>query len=454
MIYIVPYTIHITSDKLGERAMINSEEKKIIRELAKKVADIAQLPVMSQRREMWKKHNGLQDTKPMILVFPEGAWHELIPQSQLKCENSLAREIEWKLLARIYKHEKINDDSVVEKEWHVQKEVTHTGWGVEPAQSVSNNSSGSAWAFDSIIGHTPKVWDKNFKFNNEAWGFDPVIKEPSDLKKIKYPEVIYDEKKSLGDYEIVRDLMGDILDVKSTGKVYIQFALMEFYCFLRGLEQVMFDMYEEPEMLHEAMSILEEGNRRLISQYYDMNLLSLNNNVSYHSSGGVGYSMELPKEGFDGKKVRPCDIWACAESQEMAQVSPQMHHEFVMQYEKRLLEPFGLNGYGCCEALENKLDYVFEMPNMRRISISPWADVAKCAEKLKNRYIFSWKPNPAYLAVSYDPAQIRSYVKSTLESTKENVLEIILKDTHTCENQPERFTEWVKIVRELLSEYK
>lgn len=430
--------------------MINSEERKIIRELAKKVSDIADLPIMGQRREMWKKHNRLEHLKPMLLVFPEGAWHELIPGSVLKCENDLAREIEWKLLARIFRHEKINDDFVVEKEWYVQKDITNTGWGIEPGQSVANNNSGSAWTFDTTIGHVPRTWDRSFQFNGKAWGFDPVINEPKDLKKIKFPEVIYNEKNSLKNYEITQELFGDILDVKLVGKNFIQFTLMEFYCLLRGLEQVMFDMYDEPEMLHEAMSILEEGNRRLVQQYYDMNLLSLNNNGTYHSSGGVGYSTELPKDGYDSKKIRPCDIWASAESQEMSEVSPQMHYEFAMKYEKRLLEPFGLSGYGCCEALDDKLDYLMSFPNLRRISISPWANVAKCAEKIKDRYIFSWKPNPAYIAIGYNTEVITKYVKDTLASTKGCAMEIILKDTHTCENQPLRFGNWVKMVRDLI----
>jgi hypothetical protein len=209
-------------------------------------------------------------------------------------------------------------------------------------------------------------------------------------------------------------------------------------------------MYEEPEMIHEAMSILEEGNRKLVQQYCDMKLLSLNNEGTYHSSGGIGYSNELPKAGYDSKNVRPCDIWASAESQEMAQVSPQMHKEFAMQYEKRLLEPFGLSGYGCCEALDDKLDYLMSIPNLRRISISPWANAAKCAEKLKDSYIFSWKPNPSYIAMGFNTEVITKYVKDLLACTKGCALEIILKDTHTCENQPERFSSWIKIVRELI----
>ena len=197
----------------------------------------------------------------------------------------------------------------------------------------------------------------------------------------------------------------------------------------------------------------EEGHRRLLQQYVELNLLSLNNDDTYHSSGGVGYTDELPKPDFDPDRIRPCDMWASAESQEMAQVSPEQHYEFVMQYEKRLLEPFGLNGYGCCEDLTNKLDYVLTIPNIRRISISPWANVEKCAEKLGNKYIFSWKPKPSYLVGNFDPELIRNYIKYTLDVTKDCVIEIILKDTHTCENHPERFTQWTDIAQELVNQY-
>ena len=190
----------------------------------------------------------------------------------------------------------------------------------------------------------------------------------------------------------------------------------------------------------------QEVTRQLVSQ----NLLALNNDESYHSSGGVGYTDELPAPGFDPAHVRPRDIWASAESQEMAPTSPDMHEEFLMQYERRVLEPFGLNGYGCCEDLTRKLDNVFRIPHLRRISISPWAQVAACAEKLGNRYIYSRKPQPSHLVGDFDAEVIRGEIRETVEAARRNrcVLEMILKDTHTCQHRPERFTEWTRIARE------
>jgi hypothetical protein len=129
-----------------------------------------------------------------------------------------------------------------------------------------------------------------------------------------------------------------------------------------------------------------------------------------------------------------------------------MHAEFALQYERRLLEPFGLNGYGCCEDLTRKLDDVLTLPHIRRISIAPSADVDACAQKLGDRAIFSWKPNPATLVGEPTDEYLRRYLGHTVEVAREQgcVLEMVLKDTHTCEMHPERFDRWTEIAWSLV----
>jgi hypothetical protein len=407
--------------------MGNPSDRKILRDLAMKVADISKDPVMSERRELWKKHNSLQRVRPMILLFPEGSWRELLSEASLACETKENRTWEADLRRRIYYHEHFADDTVIENRLVVQKAVTSTGWGLEPKTHPSTDPTG-------------------------AWGFDPVVLERSDLKKLHMPEISIDEAETQRRLAVAQDVFGDILDVQLIGVAHVSFHLMSLYARLRGLEQTMLDMYENPDMLNEAMMFYEVAHRGLLAQYVELNLLSLNNNNTYHSSGGNGWTNELPAKGYDSERIRPCDMWASAESQEMAQVSPVMHEEFVLQYERRLLEPFGLAGYGCCEALTRKLDYVMKAPNMRRVSISPWADVDACAEKLKGKYIFSWKPHPAHLTGEFNAKAIREYILHTVRAAKANgcVLEMILKDTHTCENHAERFDNWAKIARQVV----
>ncbi len=404
---------------------ITTEERSVLRELAKRVAEIAALPIMAERREMWGMHNRLEPVRPMVLVFPEGAWRELLPESCLVCESEWARRWEWGLRSRVYYYDHLRDDTVIEGEAVVGKVVRSTGWGIEPKTKPSTDALG-------------------------AWAFDPVIHRPSDLKKIRHPEISYDEAATERDLELAREVFGDILDVKLKGVAHVSFHMMQQYCTLRGLEEVMVDMVTEPGWVHEAMEVLCEGHRKAIEQLEGLNLLSVNNDGTYHSTGGNGYTSELPKADYDPERIRPCDMWASAESQELAQVSPAMHAEFALAYEKRLLERFGLNGYGCCEDLTLKLDDVLTIPNIRRISISPFADVAKCAERLRGDYIFSWKPHPAHLAGEFDAGRIRRYIREALEVTRGCVVEMVLKDTHTCDNHPERFTEWTEIARDLV----
>lgn len=405
--------------------MVSPADRLKLRDVACRVAEIAALPLQAARKARWTAHNSLRSTEPMILIFPEGSWQELLPMDAMTCEGEAARWMEWQLRARIYAFEHFQDDTVITDEWTVGKAMRHTGWGMEVKRKPSTTARG---AFD----------------------FDPVILEPADLKKLTFPEVTHDEAASAQSLAEAQELFGDILSVKQVGIAHISFHLMSLYTGLRGLEEVMVDMYAEPAMLHDAMAFLEEGHHRLVRQYIDLNLFSLNNDNTYHSSGGNGYTDELPAAGFDPARVRPCDMWASAEAQELAQVSPEQHAEFVLPYEKRLLAPFALTGYGCCEDLTRKLDDVLTIPHIRRISISPWSDVVAVAEKLQNQAIFSWKPQPSHLVNAFNDAFVRDYIRQTVEACQANgcALEMILKDTHTCEFHPERFDRWTQIARE------
>lgn len=407
----------------------NSHDRAILRDLARRVAEIASRPEMAKRRQMWVEHNSLRSTYPMMLVFPEGAWEELLPASALACQDEGARAIEWQLRSRIYTFEHFQDDTVVEAEWVVGAEVRDTGWGLAPVTVPSSQSRG-------------------------AFRIEPVLRDRADFRKMHFPDLVYDREAHQQRWEAAQALFGDILQVKHAGIKHISYHLWSQYIHLRGETQFLVDMVDDPDFIHQVMSFFQQGHQRLLQQMVDLNLLSLNNDNTYHSSGGNGYTDQLPQPGFDPQRVRPCDMWASAESQELAPVSPKMHREFALQYEKPLLEPFGLTGYGCCEDLSRKLDDVLAIPHIRRISISPFAEVKACAEKLKGQAIFSWKPQPAHLVGDFDPSVIREYIRHTLKVAREHgcVLEMILKDTHTVEHHPERFDMWTKIARELIDE--
>ena len=126
-----------------------------------------------------------------------------------------------------------------------------------------------------------------------------------------------------------------------------------------------------------------------------------------------------------------------------------MHWEFALRHEMRLLEKFGLTYYGCCEPLDIKMDILKRIPNLRKISMSPWVDPVRAAERLGREYVYSHKPNPAILAENtWRPEQARAELRDVLEKTKGCNVEIVLKDISTVRHQPQRLWEWADIAME------
>lgn len=404
---------------------ISENDRQILLELAHSVAEIGNLPVQKERADLWTRHNDLHPVRPMVLIFPEGAWREMLPDSALKTTSPKARELEQNLRRRIYYHEHMPwDDNVIEPVVVCDTVIRDSGWGIEEKRTNPDQVTGAAH-------------------------FEPVIQCEADIEKIRYPEINVDFDATERRYAELKDIFGDILKIEKRGHAFGGVCIMDLFATWRGLDQMFLDLVDRPEWVHRVMEKMWQCQTMRHEAMIASGTVTLNNRNHYTGSGGTGYTRQLPQLGFDGVHVRPKDLWGMATTQMFSEVSPAMHEEFALQYERRYLARFGLNCYGCCEPLHRKLDLVKTIPNLRRISISPWADVHKCAEQLGNRYIFSWKPNPAVLATeTWNPDLIRRQIGDFLQVTRGCVVEIIMKDTHTCRHQPHRMWEWTRVAKE------
>ncbi len=404
---------------------MEGKDRRVLRDLAKQVAEIAAHPEQEIRRRRWYALNSLKPEKPMVFCSPEGAWNELIPLETLQCQDHLARSWEYGLRMRIYAWEHFSDDQVVDATFNVRPALSDTGWGMGPKFIRTEVQKG-------------------------AYRWDPPIKSPDDLERLHFPQPSHNEEATRRTLELAYEIFDGILEVRIRGVFWWSIGLIGEWAMLRGLEQMMIDMCENPEFTHRGMRFLMEGRMHWLKKIEEMGLLSLNNENDYVGSGGFGFTDELPAEDFDGKRVRLKDLWGFSEGQEAVGLSPRMFDEFVLQYQEPILQQFGLNCYGCCEPLHDKFDIVLKrVPRLRRISISPWCDRRIAAETLQDKYIYSWKPHPGDVSAgSFDPDRIRRYIRETLEIARGCVVEMILKDTHTCCYEPERFDMWTKIAQE------
>ncbi len=106
-------------------------------------------------------------------------------------------------------------------------------------------------------------------------------------------------------------------------------------------------------------------------------------------------------------------------AQVFSTVSPKMFKEFEVDYTSRICERFGLVYYGCCDPLDNKMNEVRLIPNVRKISMSPWVNQEKGAENIGTEFVFSRKPNPALLATkSFNSEQIYEDLLKTIKICK------------------------------------
>ena len=91
-----------------------------------------------------------------------------------------------------------------------------------------------------------------------------------------------------------------------------------------------------------------------------------------------------------------------------------------------------------------------KIKNLRRIAVTPWADVEKCAEQIRSDYVCSWRPNPATMVCSgFDADFVRNEIINGLNKFCKYgcIVDITLKDVQTLEGQPERIKKWCEIVR-------
>jgi hypothetical protein len=406
-------------------------EIRIVRDLARRVADIAALPEQAEKAELWARHNDLEATRPMVLVFPEGSWSELTADWQYACEHPLARRCEHDLRVRLYCWENLRDDNVIEPRMNCSIAIRSTGYGLQAARTPSDADKG-------------------------AYHIDPVLVEESDIEKIRVPEVTVDWERTRRDQTQLEELLDGILDVQAAvgWGGHIGWAPLDQLASWRGIDQLYLDLIERPDWVHEVMGRLLACRLAEIEALEAQGALVLNNRNHYNGSGGVSYTHQLPADDYAGGPARCRDLWAMATAQIFSEVSPAMHEEFALTYERQFLERFGLANYGCCEPLHHKLDAVLKIRNLRRVSISPWADIDRSAEKLGNRYVFSWKPNPAIIAsTTWQPDRVRAELRDFCERTRGCVTDIIMKDTHTCNHEPHRLHDWVRIAMETAREF-
>ena len=407
-------------------------DQAILRRLAQRKVEMAYDPVNQERRELWFALDAGHAWRPMVLAESWVAF-EGLPESKPMCQAEWARGLEQALRFEIFRFERVQDDYVVEPCVDYNWRVNTGDFGVVSVQEYASRVSGNI---------SSRRWEP------------PITDLHADFHKLHPRSFSVDRETTRAWKALLEEVFDDILVVRLRGGYWWTTGMTQTLIDLIGLEPMMTALCEDPGGIHQLMAFLQADCLAFAEWLERENLLSLNNENDYIGSGSIGYSRALPQPDWKpGDPVRLKDLWVLSESQETVGVGPDQYEEFVFQYQKPIIERFGGCYYGCCEPVHTRWRYLKTLPNVKRLSISPWCDQAFMAEAMGRDRVFSRKPNPAFVSTPYfDEEIIRNDLRTTLTLARNCNVELILKDVHTLCGQPQRMERWVEIAREVIDE--
>lgn len=409
-----------------EKYMISTDDRIILRELAKKQYEYSQTDKNQQRIEEWKNHNSLKGNRPMIHLEMWTFAEEIIPE-RLQCQGIFAREIETKLYCNFLNQELFDDDRVTPDHFPLAYDTHFTLFNI----SIQKHNS------DGSLGHE----------------FISVIEDlEDDYNKLQKTNFGVDIASTMLKKRILEETFGDILPVELKMDCLYSVPTQMLVHFMK-MENMMFNIYDYPELFKEMMGRIADDTLAYYRMLEDKQLILPTVGGEELGQGSWCYNLELPTaEDTKSRILTTKDVWGFMDSQETVGLSPEMFEEFIFPCYKKIASQYGLLSYGCCEPVDPIWDNcISKLDNLRKVSISPWCNEEYMGEQLKgSSIIYHRKPSPNYLGIGtvLDEAAVRESLRKTKEAAKGCKLEITQRDVYTINRDIGKAKRYVDIIKD------
>lgn len=406
------------------------EGLKELRILARQYYEQAMKPANIEHMVLHRAVNDQKMIRPVVLI-DEIPFHELNFDGSLTlhCTDPLLRWAENFMRRRLFQWKYFPADMILEPFIPVYKVVHNSGIGIQADEE--------------------QIYVNKEKEGITAHMYHDQLATPEDVEKIKLPVITYDKEATMERFVKLSEAIGDIIPVRITGYSCYTSPWDQIATY-RGVNNLMIDLIEEPEHMHNIVSKLYACEKSKFEQMEEQDLFELNQ-YSLHCTAAL--CSDIGKD-YDGGKVLRKQIWGRGSAQILGNVSKAMHEEFDIDYMKNLMADFGLVYYGCCEPLDKKIDIVEKIPNLRKISITPWADIDVAAEVIGTKYVIANKPNPASVSIKLNEEELRKEIGRILAAVKRNncSCDIVLKDISSAGHNVNNLIRWEQIVMEMVNQ--
>ncbi len=413
---------------------ISAEDRKILRETAKKQMDFACQERNKILKEKWYLHNALRGETPMVVLESWGFNDEVITP-RLKCTGEFARKTEFELYQNFVNQELFDDDRVTPDRFEMGY---HTEFKLYDLDMHKEFATGREEEDTSGV----------------SMRFLPVIEDlEDDFHKIKPSIFSVDIEGTEQEFQLLTDTFGDILPVKM--KMDCLYSVpTQLIIHLMGMENMMLNLAQYPDLFKKLMDQAADDTLA----YYDMleenHLILPTTEYESVGQGTFAFNHELPDTPtVDGRYLTRRDVWGYMDSQETLSISPKMFEEIIFPCYEKIGSQFGLLSYGCCEPVDRVWDNcISKFKNLRKVSISPWCNEEFMGERLRgSSIIYHRKPAATFLGVSgrnLDEEAFRKYIRRSLTAARGCKMEITQRDIYTIDNNVQKARRYIQIIRE------
>jgi len=415
---------------------INAFDRHTIRELAKRQAEIAALPVMLERKKRWYGINDGKTEYPLVTMEFHGREDEVYPP--LVCENPRIRDIERQLRHRIFAHEHYRDDRVIPAciHLHIPNSVTPFGWRAPTTTTrYADGSASIGYMYVHLIHDLEEDWEK---IGNTEFCVDSFLSGA---------------KASQNETE---DILGDILPVKLVFPSFY-FSPANILCAMMGMETMFCSIMDYPELFHRTMRRLTDDFHAYIDALEEGGAILPNNDSSLVNQDSYGYTNDLPSADEIHRSVRLTDVWGHSNFQETVGMSVPMFSEFFFCYMKEITDRCGLLSYGCCEPVHTLWEpCLSKLHNLRKLSVSPWSDEEALGEMLRGtKIVYHRKPFPNHISVSdvFDENAFYAHMAKTVKAARGCPLEVTFRDICSVRGEPQRLGRAVELTRKAFADH-
>lgn len=410
--------------------LLSPKDRETIKPLAERYGEIASLDVQEERMDRYRRTNALEQVRPVVLVS-EVPWGEIRDEALVNTCSPELQGIERRLRLALYQWDYFQGDMVVPPAFRIMKRARSTGIGVRVEETQIKSDTGT---------------------NISAHEYVDLIKTEEDLAKFRIPEISYNRDATEQAVEMAMEVFDGIMPVELHGSA-LHYNMWDTISRYRGVDSLLLDLAMRPEFMHKIAARFTEIAEAMFSQYEDQDLLDPDQ-IELHCT--VACTDELPAADFKGK-VRRKDVWGRCAAQIFGSVSPDMHDEFDLAYNQQIFGECGLVYYGCCEPMDRKIDILRRrFKNLRKVSITPWADPERAAAAMGPDLVMAAKPNPALVSSgTFNPGPVQAEISGYLEACQRHgtPCEFVLKDISTIANNPDNLTQWVATVNEVIDRY-